>query len=61
MHWGAGQGQGSEHLINGVASELGIHFVHKKVNIVDDTASDAYAVLSVRGSVQYVVYSVSWM
>ena len=34
-----------------------IHFVHKKVNIVDDTASDAYAVLSVHGSMQYVPIS----
>lgn len=52
FHWGAGQGQGSEHLINGVASELEIHFVHKKVNIVDETARDAFAVMSVRGSMQ---------
>lgn len=57
MHWGARQGQGSEHLVNGRASELEIHFVHKKVNSADDTASDAYAVLSVRGSVQYVSMS----
>ena len=54
MHWGAGQGQGSEHLINGRASELEIHFVHKKVNNVDVTAKDANAVLSIRGSMWYV-------
>ena len=53
MHWGAGQGKGSEHLVNGVASELEVHFVHEKVNAQSTTASDYYAVLSVRGSMQY--------
>lgn len=28
MHWGARTGEGSEHLIDGIASELEIHFVH---------------------------------
>ena len=54
MHWGAGQGKGSEHLVNGIASELEVHFVHKKVNAQSTTASDYYAVLSVRGSMHYV-------
>ena len=53
MHWGAGQGKGSEHLVNGVASELEVHFVHVKVNAKITTASDYYAVLSVRGSMHY--------
>ena len=53
MHWGAGQGKGSEHLVNGIASELEVHFVHEKVNAQSKTASDYYAVLSVRGSMQY--------
>ena len=55
FHWGAGQGQGSEHLINGRASELEIHFVHNKYpNNVPDTAKDAKAVLSIRGSMRYI-------
>jgi carbonic anhydrase len=53
MHWGAGQGQGSEHLIDGRASELEIHFVHKNIDVADDTARDANAVLSIRGRLQY--------
>ena len=54
FHWGAGQGQGSEHLINGRASELEIHFVHENMNNVADTAKNAKAVLSVRGGMRYV-------
>ena len=57
MHWGAGQGEGSEHLVDGEASELEVHFVHKNVNVLDETASDAYAVLSVRGSMKDVFTS----
>lgn len=30
MHWGAKSGEGSEHKIDGLASELEIHFVHTK-------------------------------
>ena len=54
MHWGTGQGQGSEHLVDSVASELEVHFVHQKDGAVDATGSDKYAVLSVRGTMWYV-------
>jgi carbonic anhydrase len=30
MHWGRHEGEGSEHTVNGHASELEIHFVHTK-------------------------------
>jgi hypothetical protein len=56
-HWGAGKGQGSEHLIDGRASEFEIHFVHNNIDVADDTARDANAVLSIRGRLQYVPIS----
>ena len=54
MHWGTSQGKGSEHLINSKASELEVHFVHVKENARSTSASDYYAVLSVRGNMQVV-------
>ena len=57
MHWGTGHGQGSEHFVDGVASELEVHFVHQKEGAVDTTACDYYAVLGVRGSLSYVASS----
>ena len=54
MHWGpyAKSHNGSEHLVDNKASELEVHFVHMKQHTEDKTASDYYAVLSVRGSRQ---------
>ena len=51
FHWGAMSGEGTEHLVDGVAEEFEIHFVHKKIGGTDSSAGDALAVLAVRGSV----------
>ena len=45
MHWGRKQGEGSEHKINGRASELEIHFVHTKVD--PNQPGPTYAVIGV--------------
>lgn len=52
MHWGKFDGEGSEHLIDGQASELEIHFVHTKQG---GTAADRdyYAVVSLLAEVDY--------
>ena len=58
MHWDQRrlfQSRGSEHLIDSEASDLEVHFVHVKQHVQDKTASDYYAVLSVRGNSQTAV------
>lgn len=47
MHWGRKQGEGSEHKINGQASELEIHFVHTKVD--PSQPGPTYAMIAVLG------------
>ena len=49
IHWGQSQRVGSEHLVQGHSADFELHFVHKKVGAVDQTARDYNAVLSVRG------------
>ena len=51
FHWGACTGEGSEHLVDGVAEEFEAHFVHEKVGGTNASAGDALAVLAVRGKV----------
>lgn len=51
FHWGRRTGEGTEHLINGNAEELELHFVCEKVGGKDPTAGDALAVITVRGRV----------
>ena len=51
FHWGAMSGEGTEHLVDGVAEEFEIHFVHEKIGGTDSSACDALAVLAVRGRV----------
>ena len=51
FHWGATTGEGTEHLVDGVAEEFEVHFVHEKVGGTNASASDALAVLAVRGRV----------
>ena len=53
MHWGTYLGLGSEHYVDGVGSDLEVHFVHQKEGAVDTTSCDYNAVLSVRGSLVY--------
>lgn len=53
MHWGRQDGEGSEHLIDGRASELEIHFVHTKQNAPSSDQS-YYAVIAVMAEVDYV-------
>ena len=49
FHWGAREGEGTEHLVDDGAEELEIHFVHEKVGGTNSKARDALAVLAVRG------------
>ena len=49
MHWARGAGRGSEHYVNGASADYEVHFVHRKVDAVDETDCDYYAVLGVRG------------
>ena len=48
FHWGAKAGEGTEHLVDGVAEEFEVHFVHEKIG---GSAGDPdfNAVLAVRG------------
>ena len=51
FHWGAMSGEGTEHLVNGVAEEFEIHFVHERIGGTNSSAGNALAVLAVRGIV----------
>jgi len=51
LHWGATDGTGSEHLINGEQSEVEIHFVHFKRGETDSSRSDYAAVVGVLADV----------
>ena len=51
FHWGAQSGEGTEHLVDGVAEEFEAHFVHEKVNGTNSSAGDALAVIAIRGKV----------
>lgn len=51
FHWGRGNGEGTEHLVNGNAEEFEIHFVSERIGGEDPTAGDALAVIAVRGEV----------
>ena len=51
FHWGRKTGEGTEHLINGIAEEFEVHFVHERAGGGDTSAGNALAVLSVRGQV----------
>ena len=53
FHWGASTGEGTEHLVDGVAEEFEAHFVHEKIGGMNDSAGDALAVLAVRGKVSH--------
>ena len=47
FHWGRGNEEGSEHLVNSAAEELEIHFVHTLQNGNDATAGDYITVVGV--------------
>ena len=50
FHWGRGAGEGTEHLVDGVAEEFEIHFVHERDETnLDLSAGNALSVVSVRG------------
>ena len=49
FHWGAREGEGSEHLVDGGAEELEIHFVNERIGGTNSKAHDALAVLAVCG------------
>ncbi len=49
MHWGAKSGEGSEHRIDGAASELEVHFVHTKQD--PKQRGPTYVVVAVLGEV----------
>lgn len=51
FHWGRQSGEGTEHLVNGIAEEFEIHFVCEKIGGEDPTAGDVLAVIGVRGKV----------
>ena len=51
FHWGTSTGEGTEHLVDGVAEEFEAHFVHEKIGGTNASAGDALAVLAVRGKV----------
>ena len=51
FHWGSSAGEGTEHLVDGVAEEFEVHFVHEKIGGTNASAGDALAVLAVRGKV----------
>ena len=51
FHWGASTGEGTKHLVDGIAEEFEAHFVHEKVGGTNASAGDALAVVAVRGKV----------
>jgi carbonic anhydrase len=60
MHWGRGDRQGSEHLIDGIASEMEIHFVHTKRG--GRESDPAYhAVIAVLAELDYVDKCGPWL
>jgi carbonic anhydrase len=60
MHWGRGDRRGSEHRIDGIASELEIHFVHTKRG-ASETDLSYYAVIAVMAEVDYVNKCGPWL
>lgn len=59
MHWGRRADEGSEHLVNGKASEVEIHFVHVKQG-GKPTDKDYYAVVGVMADVALLPISGPW-
>ena len=51
FHWGRKCGEGSEHLVNGKAEELEIHFVSERIGEKKINARNALAVIAVLGEV----------
>ena len=47
MHWGANNGQGSEHTIDRRKYPLELHFVHQKIGEPNSTIRDDFAVIGV--------------
>lgn len=47
FHWGATSAAGSEHLVDGEAAQLEVHFVHTMQGATDSSAEDYYSVIGV--------------
>lgn len=60
LHWGRRTGEGSEHLINGIASDVEIHFVHLKEG-ANGTVRSSYAVIGVLAQVEATPITGPWL
>lgn len=59
MHWGRWNGEGSEHAVDGLSSELEIHFVHTKRGATA-TSNVYYLVIGVMAEIEYVTPCGPW-